>query len=82
MNTKEQIEVMQAFVDGKEIEMKTKMSNYWSLIIEPHWDWDHVDYRVKEEKEIEKLSENESISVKDFILKLNKVIEVVNNLKK
>jgi hypothetical protein len=47
MNTKEQIEIMQAFVDGKEIESKGRHDNEWSPNLTPQWDWIHYDYRIK-----------------------------------
>lgn len=45
MNTKEKIEVMQAFVDGKEIEYRD--SDIWLPTTDPIWDWDTCDYRIK-----------------------------------
>jgi len=48
--TREQIKVMQAFVDGKDIERKFKdWSVAWSNSNPPAWNWLHLDYRVKEE---------------------------------
>jgi hypothetical protein len=43
--TKESIRVMQAYVDGKEVE--TMYNGIWSLAHAPRWDWDDHDYRIK-----------------------------------
>ncbi len=48
--TKKAIEVMQAFVDGKKIQVKAKMD--WDSMEdlveeEPLWDWQTFQYRIK-----------------------------------
>ena len=43
--TKESIRVMQAFVDGKEVE--SLYGGKWALACIPRWDWDDTDYRIK-----------------------------------
>lgn len=46
-----QIAVMQAWVDGKEIEVKSKgYQNGWINAEGPCWDWKTYDYRVKPEE--------------------------------
>ena len=48
--TKEKIEVMQAFEDGREIQRKCWDSNTWlnsHSAPEPDWDWLTWDYRIK-----------------------------------
>lgn len=50
MTTKEMIEIMQAYEDGKIIEYRlknTKEDEPWVLISKPCWDWDKCDYRIK-----------------------------------
>ena len=47
--TKKAIEVMQAFVDGKEIECKYSGGDRWAGAPVPSWAWDAFDYRVKPE---------------------------------
>lgn len=48
--TQEKIAIMQAFVDGKEIEFKTKNREVsWSISYDPKWDWIDFDYRIKPE---------------------------------
>lgn len=48
MTTKEMIEVMQAYEDGKTIEVFTS-THTWHDIIEPNWNWEYCKYRVKAE---------------------------------
>jgi hypothetical protein len=43
--TKEAIRVMQAFVDGKEVQ--TVYNGIWSLAPAPRWGWDDTEYRIK-----------------------------------
>ena len=45
--TKEMIEVMQAFEDGKTIQQTFEYK--WVDTICPNWDWLHSDYRIKPE---------------------------------
>ena len=50
-NTAYKIIVMQAYLDGKEIECKAKYrEDNWSLDRHPTWSWTQCDYRIKEEK--------------------------------
>lgn len=44
--TKEAIRVMQAYVDGKEVEFKW-MSKDWNSTVPPEWNWSAYDYRIK-----------------------------------
>jgi len=43
--TLEAIRVMQAYVDGKEVE--SLYGGKWALACIPRWDWDDTDYRIK-----------------------------------
>lgn len=45
--TKEAIRVMQAFVDGKEIEMYSPTYLMWKAAPGPSWDFSNFDYRIK-----------------------------------
>jgi hypothetical protein len=49
--TKEKIEVMQAFDEGKTIEFKWTEGDEWITLIinNPHWNWDKNNYRIKPE---------------------------------
>lgn len=50
MNTKEKIAVMQAFMEGKEIQVSTRHSAEWKrLTWMPEWDWTSYNYRIKPE---------------------------------
>lgn len=44
--TKEAIRVMQAFVDGKEVEYK-RHDGFWMLTTLPLWNWNSIEYRRK-----------------------------------
>lgn len=47
MTTKEMIEVMQAYLDGKEIKVKHKYSTKWRTLNEPKWCFIDYDYKIK-----------------------------------
>lgn len=49
MTTKEMIEVMQAYVDGKSIEFRVHNEGTWFDVQNPMWDWNLKDYRIKPE---------------------------------
>jgi hypothetical protein len=44
--TKEAIKVMQAFVDGKEVEALSP-GKKWGRTPGPRWNWDGTEYRIK-----------------------------------
>ena len=44
--TIEAIRIMQAWVDGKEVEFKWG-SMYWNSTDKPEWNWSAYDYRIK-----------------------------------
>jgi hypothetical protein len=52
--TKEKIEVMQAFEDGKKIEFLMPVNgwNEWLPAGEPNWNWETNDYRIKAESKL------------------------------
>lgn len=49
MNTKDMIEVMQAFEDGKKIEFCERGSRTWKPDENPEWDWSCIEYRIAPE---------------------------------
>ena len=50
MTTEEKIAVMQAYVEGKKIQVRSCGYDLWrDCIYEPDWDWVSCDYRVKPE---------------------------------
>lgn len=47
---KEMIAVMQAFAEGKKIEVRPLYStdeNDWEIALNPSWNWTSLDYRIK-----------------------------------
>jgi hypothetical protein len=44
--TKEAIRIMQAFVDGKEVEAMNPAEK-WERATTPRWGWNHTQYRIK-----------------------------------
>ena len=51
-DTKRKIEVMQAYVEGKKIQVKACGASEWrDCILEPEWDWVSCEYRVKPEEQ-------------------------------
>jgi hypothetical protein len=50
--TKEQIAVMQAFIDGATIECshRDRGEPLWTRIVEPCWDWNRYSYRAQPKK--------------------------------
>lgn len=51
MTTKEKIEVMQAYEEGKTIECNNKRDSDWFELDQPDWNWSGYDYRLKKEKQ-------------------------------
>ena len=52
MTTQEKIEIMQAYAEGKKIQVRiigTEKWKDWTISEEPKWDWPHNDYRIKPE---------------------------------
>ena len=46
------LSVMRAYKEGKTIEQKSKnTASVWWINRNPVWNWDYIDYRVKEEEE-------------------------------
>ena len=52
MNTKEKIEVMQAFENGHDIQARLQgltCEQAWNLTADPEWAWNYCDYRIKQQ---------------------------------
>lgn len=48
MTTEDKIKVMQAYIDGKEIQCRSILGGEWGdAIDELRWNWDSTDYRIK-----------------------------------
>ena len=45
---KEQIEIMTHYLNGGEVEVYK--NDRWTMGVNPIWDWDTFDYRIKEQK--------------------------------
>ena len=73
MTTKEKIEIMQAYEDGKAIEVSCYGHNEWEDTYDPSWDWRTFNYRVKpEEKYIP--YENTAEMVKDYCKRTDNIL--------
>lgn len=61
--TKEMIEVMQAFVDGKTIQSRRYNFEEWEDIIYciPTWNWDVFEYRIKPEQKVPKYRQYKNV---------------------
>ena len=46
---KEQIEIMTHYLNGGEVEVYK--NDRWTIGVNPIWDWDTFDYRIKEQKQ-------------------------------
>lgn len=79
MELKEMIKVMQHFADGGEIEVYK--NDRWIIGVNPIWDWDTFDYRIKEQKQkvtIEKWLMQSTIDNEYRIFETSLVDKVVN----
>ena len=58
--TKEKIAIMQAFIDGAKIECMDKDDTVkqFNYVGAPAWDWNAFDYRVKDERTLERKIED------------------------
>lgn len=54
MGINQQIAVMQAFADGKEIEVRPVGVDDWVPALTPVWNWSCFEYRIKPDCRIEK----------------------------
>ena len=48
---KEQIEIMTHYLNGGEVEVKSKQLCSWEESLFPDWDWLKNEYRIKEQKQ-------------------------------
>ena len=48
--TKEAIRVMQAFVDGKEVQSVSRTGVFWTSNNSPSWNWADEDFQIKPTK--------------------------------
>lgn len=50
--TKEYNSILQAFIDGKELEWRAKGTSSWNRVCNPSWDFSTVEYRIREEPKL------------------------------
>lgn len=78
MDTKQKVEVMQAYLDGEQIEQIYATSNdgNWCYSPNPVWNWYQYNYRVKPKPKYRPLKPEELIELKGKWLK-NKADSVI-----
>ena len=79
MKLSEMIKVMQHYEDGGSIEVYK--NDRWTIGVNPIWDWDTFDYRIKEQKQkvtIEKWLMQSTIDKEYRIIETSLVDTVVN----
>lgn len=72
MTTKEKIEVMQAFEDGKKIQCLSKFADHWIDCYSPLWNWYICDYRIKPEESTYRPYKDTEEMVEDFVKRTGK----------
>lgn len=74
MTTKEKVEVMQAYAEGKKIQYKLSRSSQqwddWTLPRDPSWNWDELDFRIKPEHTYRPYKDTEEM-IADFKKRFN-----------
>lgn len=65
-DTEKKIAVMQAYVDGKQIQYKAVDATIWHDVVEPLWDWSYLDYRVKPESKYRPYKDTDEM-IEDFL---------------
>lgn len=63
--TKKMVEVMNAYIEGREIEGKQKSQEMYDILIEPNWNWVSCDYRIKEKEVRHKYKAGDYVLVLD-----------------
>ena len=83
---KEQIEIMTHYLNGGEIECSIKRQHNWKTFSSYYWNWQKMDYRIKEQKQkeqkpkvtIEKWLMQSTIDKEYRIIETSLVDKVVN----
>ncbi len=81
MDTKDKIKVMQAYVDGKTIQVKCLREILWrdyDQIEEPAWNWLERNYRIKPTPTYRPYKPEELVQLKGKWLKYNLVKHQIN----
>lgn len=63
VTTEEMIKVMQAYVDGEQIQVFNHLSQEWNDITNPKWQWDVYKYRIKSEQKYRPLKPEELVEL-------------------
>lgn len=67
MAIEEQIEVMQAYAEGKKIQLSVKNLDTWKDVNPPLWDWVGFDYRIKPEESTYRPYKDTTEMIEDFV---------------
>lgn len=70
--TKEMIAVMQAYADGKMLQVFSLYGNkekWQDVSVQPTWDWSHFDYRVKPEPTIRPFTGEELLGLVSLVVR-------------
>ena len=81
---KEQIEIMTHYLNGGEIECSIKRQHNWKSYSSYYWNWQKMDYRIKEPKQkitIEKWLMQSTID-KEYRIFETSLVDTVVNFKK
>ena len=70
--TKDAIRVMQAYVDGKNIESSLIESCDWTLCKIPIWDWYKLKYRIAPDQEEPKEKHYRPYTMEEFVEEMHK----------
>lgn len=73
MTTKEKIEVMKAYAEGKKIQIRDRGLRVWTdwgLSLEPDWNWGSYDYRIKPDSTYRPYKNTEEM-IEDFKKRFN-----------
>ncbi len=82
MELSKMIKIMTHYLNGGEVEVyKNDRNDRWTIEVNPIWDWDTFDYRIKEQKQkvtIEKWLMQSTIDKEYRIFETSLVDKVVN----
>ena len=79
MEIKEMIKVMQHYENGGDVEVYK--TGRWTIAVNPIWDWDNFEYRIKEQKQkitIEKWLMQDTIDKEYRIIETSLVDSLIN----
>lgn len=62
MSIEEQIKIMTACGEGKAIEFRPIGAETWFSVIDPLWNWEVMEYRIKPEKKLRPYTKEELLT--------------------